>query len=179
VTPIYPNLQISTGAMASAHAALRRRFGAALLAASAMAAVASGIGYYAQRDATALWQPVDGVVANRSIESRSGTGKSGDSYFIRDRYSAYWRGGSIQCHWDDPLSSGVRGWVERWRLERGALWPVAAPIRLRIDPLQLDRCQPADAWQRVIRPRLLVAVSVAALLLLAGTWLRRGTDSRG
>ena len=176
---IYSTFKPAAAPTLHAHAALRRGLGAVLLAASAMAAIATGIGYYAQRDAITLWQPVEGVVTTRSIEARSLGGKSSVSYFVRDRYNAQWRGGSVLCQWDDSLSSGIRSWVERWRLERGELWPLEAPIRLRIDPLQLDRCQPADAWQQVIRPRLLVAVAVAAVLLLAGAWLRRGTDARG
>jgi hypothetical protein len=179
VTSIYSNPQLATDPMAQAQTTLRRGLSAVLLAASGMAAITVGIGYYVQRDAAALWQPVEGVVATRSIEWRSGSGKNGVSYFLRDRYNARLRGESVQCQWDDPLGSGVRSWVERWRLQRGTLWPLDTPIRLRIDPMQLDHCQPADAWQRVIRPRLLVAVAVAALLLLCGTWLRRGTDARG
>jgi len=149
-----------------------------LLAASAMAVVTAGIGYYAQRDAQMLWQAVDGVVAARSVELRAGTTQRGDTYFVRDQYHAQWGGASVTCQWDDPLGSGVRSWVEHTLTERGALWPVDAPVHLRIDPHQLNHCQPADAWPRVIRPRLMVAVAVAALLLLAGSWLRRGTDLR-
>ncbi|HUO79313.1 MAG TPA: hypothetical protein VMU00_04155 [Steroidobacteraceae bacterium] len=111
------------------------------------------------------WPVVTAEVIGRRVLTQSVNGK-GPSYVVRDSYRVPGPNGPASCHWDDPLGTGIRRWVDARLETRERYWPVGSQAPVRAEPYG-DRCEPLGGFERAVRPTAAV-VALAALACLCG-----------
>jgi hypothetical protein len=90
----------------------------------------------------------------------------GPSFIVRDTYRVPGESGPTDCHWDDPLGTGIRRWIDARLKTRNRYWPVGSQVPVYREPYG-DRCEPLGGFERAVGPTIAV-VAVAALACLAG-----------
>ena len=111
------------------------------------------------------WPVVTAALESRTVVTRY-SNRNGPSYVVRDSYRLPAAGGPTQCHWDDPLGTGIRRWIDARLETRNVYWPAGSQVAVYAEPYG-DRCEPLGGYERAVRPTLLV-VALAALACLGG-----------
>jgi len=150
----------ATGAPRSARLAGGLFLGVAALILGLMAALA-----WSAHVRASAWPIVRGAVLARTVERQRVNGK-GPSFVVRDTYRVPGANGPATCHWDDPLGTGIRRWIDARLETRDRYWPVGSEVPVHAEPAG-DRCEPVDGFERAVRPTFTV-VAMAALACLCG-----------
>jgi hypothetical protein len=114
---------------------------------------------------SATWPVATGTVLAREVVTLRASHK-GPSYIVRDSYRVPGLNGPTTCHWDDPLGTGIRRWIDARLQTRDRNWPVGSQASLHAEP-HGDRCEPVGGFERAVRPTVAV-VALAALACLGG-----------
>ena len=146
--------------------------GPRIVASLLLATVALGLGLMALlpwlAHRTAMnWPVVRAAVLSRTVVATATTAtRASQSYIVRDTYRATGASGPSLCHWDDPLGTGIRRWIDARVQTRDRHWPVGSEVPVRAEPYG-DRCEPVGGFERAVRPTVGV-VALAALACLGG-----------
>ena len=111
------------------------------------------------------WPVESALVLGREVVTQR-VDRKGPSYVVRDTYRIAAASGSTRCHWDDPLGTGIRRWIDARLETRDRSWPVGSQVPVYAEPYG-DRCEPLDGFERAVRPTVAV-VALAALACLGG-----------
>jgi hypothetical protein len=111
------------------------------------------------------WPVVGGEVLARTVVTQY-VNRKGPSYVVRDTYRVPGPNGATSCHWDDPLGTGIRRWIDARLETRDRYWPVGSEVPVHAEPYG-DRCEPVGGFERAVRPTVAV-VALAALACLSG-----------
>lgn len=136
--------------------------GLVLGVAALLLGVLAALPVLAHREASA-WPVVEAAVVARAVVTQPIHNK-GPSYIVRDTYRLGAATGASRCHWDDPLGTGIRRWIDARLETRESLWPLGSQVAVHAEPYG-ERCEPLDGYERAVRPTVAV-VAVAALAVL-------------